>query len=456
MDATMQHLMAAVEEATDELVLLHQQLVRMPTVNTGAPDSGQETEVCRFLERIFSVEGIYATTLESAPGRGNIVAHIGNEQGPCLMTMSHTDVVPVDESRWSVPPFAAEIREGKIYGRGTSDCKSLVSSGVMSLILLKRLGLSLHGTYRFLGAADEESGGQYGIAWLAKHHPEAIRADWAINEGGGMPVQGKEGLVLTLAVGEKGRMVARYTFDGKSGHAAVPWRADNVLYKLAKLLHRLENYQAALDVSQPFFQALHLFGMDNITAPEDLARVLADLGEDNGRLSVMLQGLSRMTITPTMTSAGLKSNSIPADAELICDIRTLPGQEAAYVRGELEKLTGSIEGVSVALEVTAETNASPHDTPFVQQLKKASAIALGCDDLSLLPVLTIGFTDARCVRPLGTDVYGFSPSIPGEKLNSGVHGVDEVISIDDLVLKTKMQVALAYLTLGTSQEIPHG
>jgi acetylornithine deacetylase/succinyl-diaminopimelate desuccinylase-like protein len=447
MDAALQNLMAEVEKVRDELVELHQQLVCIPSINTGAPDSGNESEVCQFLERVFTAQGIPSRTLESAPGRGNIIAYIGTGQGPCLMTMNHTDVVPVDENRWSVPPFSAAVRDGKIYGRGTSDCKSLTSSGAISMILLKRLGIPLRGTYRFLGAADEESGGKYGIAWLAEQHPELIRADWAVNEGGGMTLQGEEGLVLTLAVGEKGRMVARYTFDGKSGHAAVPWRADNVLYKLAKILDRLGHYQASLDVSQPFYRSLHLFGVQDVVTPDDLARVLEDVEEDNGRLSVMLQGLSRMTVTPTMTSAGLKSNSIPADAELICDIRTLPGQDIAYVRGELEKLAEGIEGVSVELEVTAETNASPHNTPFVQKLREASAIAMGRDDLSLLPMLTIGFTDSRCVRPLGTDVYGFSPSMPGEKMNSGVHGVDEVISIEDLVLKTKLQVALAYLTL---------
>jgi acetylornithine deacetylase/succinyl-diaminopimelate desuccinylase-like protein len=187
--------------------------------------------------------------------------------------------------------------------------------------------------------------------------------------------------------------------------------------------------------------------MDNVTTSDDLNRVLTNLGEDNGRLSVMLQGLSRLTITPTMTSAGLKSNSIPADAELVCDIRTLPGQDADYIKAELEKLVSDIEGVSVELEVTAKTNASPHNTHFIKKLQQAAAISLGYEDIAMLPVLTIGFTDSRCVRPLGAEVYGFSPSIPGEKLNSGVHGVDEVISIDNLVLKTKLQVALAYLTL---------
>ena len=128
MDATLKNLMTAVEEATDELVDLHRQLVRIPSVNTGAADSGNETAVCQLLEEVFAREGIASTTLESAPGRGNIVTHIGAEEGPSLLTMNHTDVVPVDESRWSVPPFGAEVRDGMVYGRGTSDCKSLTSS----------------------------------------------------------------------------------------------------------------------------------------------------------------------------------------------------------------------------------------------------------------------------------------------------------------------------------------
>ncbi|MDF1514828.1 MAG: M20/M25/M40 family metallo-hydrolase [Anaerolineae bacterium] len=447
MDDNLQELMAAVEAAEDELVDLHRRLVRIPSINTGAPDSGNETAVCQVLEEVFAREGIASTTLESAPTRGNIVAHIGTGNGPRLLTMNHTDVVPVDESRWSVPPFAAEVRDGKVYGRGTSDCKSLTSSGALSMILLKRLGISLKGTYRFVGAADEESGGKYGIAWLAEHHPDTIRADYAVNEGGGAPLTGAEGVVLSLAVGEKGRMVARYRFDGRSGHAAVPWHADNTLYSLAQLLTRLENYQPELDVSLPFFQSLHLFGVEDVVDAGELARVLSGMAEDNHRLAGMMRGLSRITITPTMTAAGLKSNSIPAFAELTCDIRTLPHQDAAYVKRELHNLAEGIEGVSVDLEVTAATNASPHDTAFVEQLRQASAAALGREDISLLPVLTIGFTDARCVRPLGTDVYGFSPSMPDEKVNSGVHGVDEVISIADLVLRAKMQTALAFLTL---------
>jgi acetylornithine deacetylase/succinyl-diaminopimelate desuccinylase-like protein len=447
MDQKLQRLFTMVEEATDELVALHQALVRIATVNTGAPDSGHETEVCRLLEERFKAEGIAALTLESAPWRGNLLARYGNQAGRRLLLMSHTDVVPVDKSRWKLPPFSAEIVDGKIYGRGSDDAKSLVSTGAMSLILLSRAGISLDGELRFLAAADEETGGRYGIAWLAEHHPHELQADWAVNEGGGKPVGTDDGLAYLISIGEKGRMEVRFDFDGRSAHAASPWLADNTLYKMAQLLDRLQHYQPEIDVTAPIFRHLDAFGVRTQPTPENLDELLAQLPQDYAMEST-LKTLSRLTIAPTMASAGLKSNSIPASASLTCDIRCLPHQDEAYVRGELTNIVKGLAGVSFALEVTAVSNASPADSPIVDQLQRATALALGRSDITLLPSLTGGFTDSRCVRPLGTQAYGFAPLSPNSNpVRSGVHGVDEYMEIENLVLRTKMLVALAYLTL---------
>jgi len=163
-DQDLKKLFDMVDEATDELVGLEQELVRIQSVNTGAPDSGHETEVCRLLEQRFNAEGIANVTLESAPERGNFIADMGGQAAPSLMFMSHTDVVPVeDESKWDYPPFSGEIVDGAVWGRGSDDCKSLTASGTMAMILLKRAGVSLNGNLRLLAAADEESGGFYGI-----------------------------------------------------------------------------------------------------------------------------------------------------------------------------------------------------------------------------------------------------------------------------------------------------
>jgi acetylornithine deacetylase/succinyl-diaminopimelate desuccinylase-like protein len=437
------------DDARDELVELHQALVRIPTVNTGAPASGNEVEACRFLERYLAIEGIQRSILEAAPMRGNFLASIGDQSRPRLLWMSHLDVVPVeDESLWTRPAFGGDIADGKVFGRGSDDAKSLVSTGVMALVLLKRAQVSLQGQVRFLATADEEAGGRYGIGWLARVHPEQIRADWAINEGGGIPIAARHGLAYFLAVGEKGRVEARLKFEGRSAHAARPWLAENALYKLQAVLKRLHDYEPECDLRLPFFSNLHLLGIEEQVTTDTMARIIEEVGQYSPAVASQMIALSRMTIAPTMISGGMKSNSIPPLADLVCDIRTLPHQDQVYVESEIAKLTRGITGVSWELETTAVANASPFEVRFVNHLQQAIRIALDDASVNFIPSLTVGFTDSRYVRPLGAQVYGFSPLKPGSELTRpGVHGVDEAMEVDNLVLRTKMLVTLAYLVL---------
>jgi len=450
-DRDLMKLFDTVDEATDELVGLEQDLVRIQSVNTGAMDGGNEIEVCRLLEQRFNAEGIANLTLESAPGRGNFIADMGSQAAPSLMLMSHTDVVPIeDDSKWDHPPFSGEIVDGTVWGRGSDDCKSLTCAGSMAMILLKRAGVSLKGNLRLLAAADEESGGVYGSQWLAANHPDKIRADWAVNEGGGMPLKtadGKQGYLL--AVGEKGRIEARFAFAGRSAHGALPWYADNALYKLAELLRRLQQYQSEeeIDLSLPVFSQLHLFGVAGEVTADSVDRLLDELENSSQGLAQELKGMSRISIAPTVTAAGAKSNSIPASATLICDVRTLPHQDEAYVRRELDKLIDGLSGVSYELDTWAISNSSPADHPFVDLMKRSTEKALG-QEITMIPVLTVGFTDSRCLRPLGTHTYGFAPLTPdSETTRPGIHGVNEAMEISNLVSLTKTQVALACLAL---------
>ena len=447
----LQKLFERVDEVTDELVKLHQELVRIQSVNTGAPESGNEVEVCRLLEKRFSAEGIECTTLESSPGRGNFIARIGDRAKPSLMLMSHIDVVPVeDESKWDLPPFSGQIVDGKVYGRGSDDCKSLTSSSAMAMFLLKRAGISLNGELRLLAAADEESGGNYGIKWLAENHPEKIRTDWAINEGGGIPLKTPDDQQGYLYhVGEKGRIEARFTLTGRSAHGARPWYADNALYKMAELLKRLRRYQdeAEVDLSVPVFKHLHLFGVEGDITPVNLDPLLDELEKTDEALARDLKGMSRMSVAPTISAAGAKSNSIPAKATLICDVRTLPHQDEAYVRKELDKIIDGMDGVGYELDVWAVSNSSPAGSPFVNLMKRATEEALGRQIL-MVPAITTGFTDSRCVRPLGTEVYGYAPLTPdSDTARTGVHGINESMEISNLVFFTKMMVACAFMAL---------
>jgi len=451
--AEFERLFKMAEETAGEGLSLLADLIRFETVNTGLMPTGNELSLCVYLRDRLAQEGIEAQIFESGENRGNLVARLPGTQGsPRLLYMGHTDVVPVEDPQvWRYPPFSATVADGRIWGRGAADMKSMVAAELMAMILLRRAGAALQGDLIVAAAADEETGGQYGFGWLAEHAPEAIRADYAVNEGGGGPAPVPGGSAYSIAVGEKGRMELHITLHGKSTHAASPWQGDNALFKLAEVLRRLGEWQPEIDVSEEFFS--ELAAMLERGKPVTAANVdgLADeLTQVSRGLGSMVRGLSRMTLAPTMISGGIKSNSVPAVCELVCDVRTLPWQDEAYVRKQVDQLLAGVEGAEYELIVTAATNASPSDTPLSAAIRTATAAASGRDDLRWLPSLTTGFTDSRLVRPMGMVVYGFGPGRPDTDLKhpGGVHGVNESSEVANLLFMTKVFTALALELLG--------
>jgi acetylornithine deacetylase/succinyl-diaminopimelate desuccinylase-like protein len=438
-------LFEAAEKCQNELVALHRDLVKIPTINTGIMPTGSETEACKFIQRKLAGEDIGAEILESAPGRGNLIAILGDGTTPSLMLMSHTDVVPVeDEKAWKYPPFSGEQAEGLIWGRGSSDCKAETSTQVMTMIILKRLGMKLKGTLVVAATADEEAGGKYGFGYLAKQHPEKIRADFALNEGGGNVIKTKSGIAYSFSLGEKGRLEVKFTLKGKSCHAASPWLGDNALYKTQHLIKRIQDYKPEIVLTNPIFKHLDtVYGIKGRPSQQNIERIINTVTKRSENQGVALRAASRMTITPTMNHAGIKSNSVPETSVLTCDIRTVPGQDEAYVHKQIRKILKGMRGVEYSLDYTALSNSSPFDTEFAKKVMTATRQATGIQDLKFIPTYTNGFTDSRFVRPLGSIVYGFSPTDPHAKERaSGVHGKDEAVEIETLNVMLR-----TYLTL---------
>ncbi len=449
---TLDELLSKAEESRAEIIALEQALVRIPTINTGVMPTGNETALCHYLQDKLAEEEIASDILESAPRRGNLLARLpGSGNGPSLLLLAHTDVVPIeDESQWRFPPFSATIHEGRIYGRGSADCKALLTCQTMAMVLLKRAGVTLCGDLVLCADADEETGGKYGVRWLAENHPDRIRTTYCLNEGGGRPLHLADGRLLYLIpVGEKGRMEITLTLKGRSCHAAAPWRGDNVAFKIAEVLRRVQGYEPERDVSAEIFRHLPaLFGLSEEITPSNVDGVIETLKATLGEEAESLRGLSRMTLTPTMVRAGVKSNNVPETATIVCDVRTLPHQDEAYVQAQVERLLEGVPDVQIVIQYTAEPNASPYDTPFAEAIRRATAKVLGRDDLLWLSGLTIGFTDSRFLRPLGTVVYNFAPGNPAKGLPlSMAHGTDESTDIEGLVIGTKMMLAIAWETL---------
>ena len=214
---TLQELFAQVDAQRDEIIALEQALVRIPSVNSGFMPTGDETPVCEYIRDWLAEDGIQSEILGRTPERGNIIARIeGTNPEAGLMFMSHTDVVPVEEEeKWRFPPFSATIADGRIYGRGASDCKGLLTAQLYAMRLLVRNGIQLEDSLILCSGADEEHGGRYGFGWLAENHPEKIRAPFAVNEGGGTPIDSPSGLTYLLGTGEKGRLQVEIEVKGR-------------------------------------------------------------------------------------------------------------------------------------------------------------------------------------------------------------------------------------------------
>ena len=443
----LESLMDQVDEMRDEIVSLEQDMVRIPTVNTGVMPTGNETELCQYIEKWLDEDGIDSETIESAPDRGNLIARLEGSSGKAgLMFMSHLDVVPVEEEeKWRFPPFSATIADGRVFGRGSSDCKGLLTCQMIAMRILKRNKVELKDSLILASCADEEHGGRYGFGWMAEHHPEKLAAPYAVNEGGGIPIEAAGTLTYLLGIGEKGRLQLEIEIKGTSAHASTPWQGTNALFGLSEVVKRIEAYEAERDTSTSLFDHLSTFAIEDKPSPENIDQIIADNEETQPRFASIMKALSRMTITPTMIQGGIKSNSVPESVRLTCDVRTLPHQDEAYVRKELDRILDGIPGVEIEIDYMSIPNSSPFETDFAKRIQISTANALQRDDIQWVPSLTTGFTDSRFTRNLGTTTYGMVGSHPDDDpMISFVHGTNESVGIRSLISGTRIMLALAY------------
>ena len=293
--------------------------------------------------------------------------------------------------------------------------------------------------------ADEEHGGRYGFKWLAENHADLIDAPFAVNEGGGIPVDAAGNLAYLLGVGEKGRLQIEITVRGSSSHASVPWQGENALFTFSKVLSSIENYAPEKDVSGPIFDYLSNFAIEDKPTSENIDQIIQDVELTNPSLASILKASSRMTLTPTMVNGGIKSNSVPETINLTCDVRTLPNQDEDYVRNQLDNILNDIDGISYEIDYMAVPNSSEFNSELATQISHATSIVLANPEIQWIPSLSTGFTDSRFTRPIGVLTYGFTGAHPqDDQSKNNVHGTDESVGIKSLVSGAKIMTALAY------------
>ncbi len=393
----------AAQTLREEVVELLQALIRLDTVNP----PGNETQAAELLRDYLEPFGVECELYARVPERANLVARIrGEGGGPRLLLLSHTDTVLADPAEWTVDPWSGELRDGHVWGRGALDMKGQVAASAVAMASLAREGFRPRGDLIFAATADEEVGDDpdFGLSWLCREHPEAVRAEYAVNEGAGDRVVVGGQVFYLCASAEKMSSPFVLRVHGRSGHASLPSIADNALVKAAGLIERLAAYapEPQLIPEVEAFLAAVCGDVPPAGNALDAARKV------DPAAATMIEALLSLTLSPTMITASHKRNVIPALTEVTVDCRLLPGQGGTR---------------------------SPMDTPlwaaadeFIAEIEPGARVA---------PICVAGFTDSHWLREaFGTVAYGFFPvkSMDADLAARLVHSADERADVDDLEL----------------------
>ena len=400
---------------------------------------GNEADAIEFLADVLRRHGFEPRIIESAPKRANLIvrlpAAVEPAQPPCLL-YAHADVVPADGTGWSVPPFAGQVKDGYVWGRGALDDKGLGIIFLQAIILLKQFQIPLQRDIILLIAADEEVHGQYGVAWLLEYHPELIEADYVWDEGGMGLRHSPNPLryLYNIAVAEKKALTVRLVAQGAPGHAALPQR-NNPQDRLVAALSRIKRWKRPCRLTQPVIEMLHTlapiqsFPRSYLFAWAGKPIVwpfLRPLLENDP----LFAALVRDTVNLTMLRGGQASNVVSAQAEAKLDMRLLPGEDPSIIVADLRSVISDAK-VSIELEsIPPVYEPSTIDTDFyralVDTLQRVGPAGLAT------PYLTPGATDSRFFRRAGMKAYGFMPMLLDSHELGRIHGVDERVSTANL------------------------
>ena len=416
-----------------------QKYLRIDTVNP----PGNEMEGARFFKNIFGAESIPCQIFEPSPGRGNLLATLkGNGKKRPILLLNHIDVVPVERERWSFDPFAGIIQDGYLYGRGAIDDKSMGIIEMMALFILKREKVPLEKDILFFAAADEETGGKWGVQWAMENVSFLRNSEYALNEGGyvilnetGDPDR------YEISNGQKVVFQLRLKARGTSGHGSMP-HPDNPNVKLIHALEAVTQWETPYNilpmVKEYFFRMAPKQPPDERKFFEDIEKGLSD-PSFSARLTSnpIYNAMVRDTISLTMLQGGSKANVIPSESNATLDCRLIPGSSKKNFLKEIKRRLGE----EIEVEGSMEGNPvppSPFNTDLFQAIQKFAKE--NDPDCPVVPFLLPGATDSRFLRERGITTYDFCPFRLQEKEIYRIHGNDERIAIENLKFGMKMLV----------------
>ncbi len=401
-------------------------------INTSNPP-GNEQAAAEYIARILEKEGIPSEILEMAPARSALVARLRSaavaDPSRALLLVAHMDVVPVEKARWTIDPFAAVIKDGYLYGRGSIDDKGMLAANLAAFISLKRTGARLERDVIFLATDDEENGSEASIRNLIAKYWDKFAAGYALNEGGNVFVKNGKVQYIGIQASEKVAFNITVIARGTSGHASQPTK-DNPVVHLAAAVARIGAYQSPVHfttIVRRYFEGLApleddeigkwIRSMDTPDRGEHAQRVISDM-------SPLWNSMLRDTIAPTILAGGIANNVIPAEARANLNVRLLPGDTIDTLLNELNKLVND-PAVKLELQPNAGLAAPPSslENEFYGLIAKVTSQEFG--GAPALPFQSTWLTDSAQLRLHNVQAYGLVPfPLTNEELKR-MHGDDE-------------------------------
>ncbi len=420
----------------DDAVEMLRDLIRFESVNDGTGRGKGEREAAEYVAAKLAEVGLEPTVLESAANRTSVITRIEGEDRSrgALLIHGHLDVVPAEPKEWTYDPFAAEVADGCVWGRGAVD---MLDMDAMSLAVIRdrmRTGRKPPRDVVLALVADEEAGGAFGAQWLVENHAGLFEGcTEAISEVGGFSLSVNDDLRLYLIeTAQKGMAWMRLTAAGTAGHGSMI-NDDNAVTRLAEAVARLGRHEFPIHVTKTVRAFLDHVGeaFQIELDPDDMEATVAKLGP----MARIVGATLRNTANPTMLEAGYKHNVIPGYAHANIDGRFLPGFQDAFEQ-ELDDVLGpGISREYLHYDIALETD-------FEGALVDAMSSALTAEDpgARAVPYTLSGGTDAKSFSRLGIRCFGFSPlRLPADLDFSGMfHGVDERVPLDALAFGTRV------------------
>lgn len=403
-------------------------------INTSNPP-GNEIEAAKFLKAIFDEHGIENEIFEYKPGRANIIARLkGNGTKRPIILLSHTDVVTADRNAWDLDPFAGEIKDGSIYGRGALDMKGEGLLQLMTMIILKKEGNPLSRDVIYLATADEEVNDE-GSLWMIANKADLFRsAEYLLTEGGDNLREGNSIKFVGVDVAEKAPYWLQLTATGTPGHGSRPI-ADSASNRLVRAMARIVEWQTPIKL----LPAVEKFFKDIAPLqPEPLRSKFAHIRESLNDPAFVREltaqreynFLVRNTISLTMFSGSKQTNVIPNEATCNLDVRLLPSE---VPEDFLKALRSVIADPSIKIKninTFKPPNSSPLDTELFSTIEQVTK--LHHPEALVTTKMLSGYTESQLYRQLGIVAYGWAPIYTTIAENEGVHGNNERIRVEDV------------------------